>query len=1052
MVIQWGKIAAVAGLWALIGCLGAGCGGEEPAAKSTDSGAIADLTGADQPSEPLDTAATSGSDTGLVFDVPADFSGGTDAGGLDLVSAKKCNLASPQPGGCGWSCTENAACSFGYCVPSRADRLCTTSCQYSAECPEGWSCAQLAGAPDTVYGCLPSSPNLGRPCLADLDCVLTVGQTVAGLGDVCLAQGTEGSFCASDCAATGVCPSGFGCKTQKLASGKEKKLCVAEQLDSNCTPRFELDKAETQCSNANIAGVCMGRRHCSKGKLSDCDAKTAATEQCNSADDDCDGVTDEPVTDGSCQVTVGALACPGTPLCIGGKTTCIGPEPSEEACNGKDDDCNGKTDEGCDDDKDGFCDAAMGYGPGTKACAKGAGDCDDKDAGRNPTAKESCNSADDNCNGLTDSDDPLLPLHDPQKCEQQKGVCAGALKGAALCQGGQWQACTATDYQKANPYYAKGEVCDDKDNDCNGQGDDGCNDDGDGYCDAAMATIGFPLTCSKGGGDCSDADSSIGPGLAESCDGKDQGCNGVTDEGCDDDKDGQCDDSMAYQGTPTVCPKGSGDCDDQNAKRFKGALETCNGYDDNCVAGADETFPELGISCSDGKGICKASGTYTCSADGSQAVCSVAAGKPQQEICDNLDNDCNGSTDEGCDDDKDGYCDSAMATAGKPTACPKGAGDCDDAALKVYPGAKEVCDGLDNDCDAKTDASDGDLLLDDPQLCEKQTGTCQGSKKPLDLCAGGKWLACNAEGYALWNSSYSLAEKCDNQDNDCNGSADEGCDDDNDGYCNKNMLSLGAVTTCNKGLGDCDDKDPGVWPGAEELCDDKDNNCNIQVDEDCDADGDNYCSVDRKVAPGFKPKVCPGGGGDCKDSDVKVNPGVTELCADFVDNNCSGKTDEGCAPTVIGFAGEGGPNFSTEGLLQCAGYLDKSNAEDIPLAWGIDCADKNWTRLRVACGASKDPAQLRWIDVKKNVFATGLLNKAEFGLINNSNFSLGAENLIKCDADNPNAARSWWVSALGCGEFLPTLTVNNTSCEYEASGCFGLGLSGPRYLFVYVGK
>ena len=44
--------------------------------------------------------------------------------------------------------------------------------------------------------------------------------------------------------------------------------------------------------------------------------------------------------------------------------------------------------------------------------------------------------------------------------------------------------------------------------------------------------------------------------------------------------------------------------------------------------------------------------------------------------------------------------------------------------------------------------------------------------------------------------------------------------------------------------------------------------------------------------PGFKPKVCPGGGGDCKDSDVKVNPGVTELCADFVDNNCSGQTDE----------------------------------------------------------------------------------------------------------------------------------------------------------------
>ena len=103
-------------------------------------------------------------------------------------------------------------------------------------------------------------------------------------------------------------------------------------------------------------------------------------------------------------------------------------------------------------------------------------------------------------------------------------------------------------------------------------------------------------------------------------------------------------------------------------------------------------------------------------------------------------------------------------------------------------------------------------------------------------------------------------------------------------------------------------------------------------------------------------------------------------------------------------------------------------------------------------GAGKTPGEVRYIDVKKNVFALGIANNAEYGLISGSNFDLKGDNLIKADTDNPNNSRSWWVSAMGCSEALGNLTVNNGSCGWEASNCFGQGLSGPRYLFVYVGK
>ena len=279
--------------------------------------------------------------------------------------------------------------------------------------------------------------------------------------------------------------------------------------------------------------------------------------------------------------------------------------------------------------------------------------------------------------------------------------------------------------------------------------------DGDGF-----------LACS---GDCDDSDPDVHPGALESCNGRDDDCNGVADDGFPDaDADGVA-----------VC---AGDCDDADASVRPGIPEACDLLDNNCNGLVNEGLDDLDRD-----------GYPGCGIDCDDTRTDVHVGAP--EICDGRDNDCNGLVDDGVDQDGDGYI---------AAAC--GGADCNDTNPDIHPGAPELCNGIDDDCDLSVDES----LDQDGDGYTQCTGDCNDANPMVHPFA---------------------AEVCNGIDDDCDASIDEGFDQDGDGY--------GPCT------GDCNDANPEVHPGALEICNGIDDNCDGHTD-DADLDGDGFagCTAD----------------------------------------------------------------------------------------------------------------------------------------------------------------------------------------------------------------
>jgi len=321
------------------------------------------------------------------------------------------------------------------------------------------------------------------------------------------------------------------------------------------------------------------------------------------------------------------------------------------------------------------------------------------------------------------------------------------------------------------------------------------------------------------------------------------------------------------------------------------------------------------------------------------------------ELCDGVDNDCDGDSDEDdaadttpwyADDDSDGFgdADSSTDACAVPTGHVDNDTDCDDDDATINPDATELCDGVDNDCDG--DSDEDDAADTTPWYADDDSdgfGDADSSTDACEVPAG--HVANNTDcDDADATANPASTELCDGVDNDCDGDTDEDdatdvatwyLDGDGDGYGDAGSTTTGcaAPTGYVDNDTDCADRDPSVNPGATELCDRRDNDCDGDTDEDdaadartwyTDGDGDGFGDPSSSTTACRPPSGYIADDLDCDDGDAATNPSAAEDCTDLVDNDCDGGAD--CADTDC-WAGSGcedctnGLDDDGDGLIDC---------------------------------------------------------------------------------------------------------------------------------------
>jgi hypothetical protein len=513
----------------------------------------------------------------------------------------------------GNACTVGDQCHDGACTPGAYD---FAACDCSDEADD-WCEAQrgdgnvcngelrcVAGRCQRDDSATPTCPVLyGFPCHQNRCDKDAHGCAVVALDDVPCDDGdpcTTGDTCTLGTCAGTFTPAGGACAClddPDCARLDDANLCngslycddghcridpasvvlhgACDDADDTACQRNRCQPATGQCALVDLPDetpctdddLCTSGTRCSAGQCAGGDVRA-----CPALWGDCRVGQCLPVT-GACTPSAAADGLPCTP-----DAPCF----TEGACSSGV--CVETTAKDCDDHDPCTVDSCD---PALARRSLGEGGC--QHVRQAKAAPELCNGQDDDCDGLTDTDDLDLKTDDVPPCELQAGVCQGLAKPLGLCQGGAWGPCDASTYALNLPDYDAGPdaACDGQDNDCDGDTDE----------DYASQ----PTSCGTGPCAASGATSCVAGHEADSCVPGAPADDDTTCDAIDDDCDGTADEDYASQ--PTSCGTGAcaatgalacvaGEVEDSCTPGAPTA-EACNGRDDDCDDVPDWLEPDL---------------------------------------------------------------------------------------------------------------------------------------------------------------------------------------------------------------------------------------------------------------------------------------------------------------------------------------------------------------------------------------------------------------------------------------------------------------------------